>query len=134
MSERYKFCNSCGMKIKLGEPCPTCSKQNRNEYMRKYQRTNKEVQKAIQNKRWKDLRKLIIQRDKGICQRCLALKGIFTTVQLQVHHIRPRNKYPRLIYEKSNLITLCKTCNLELGTKEELDFTPQIQDEIQFHL
>lgn len=137
MSERYKFCNSCGKKLKLTENCLTCSKdmkQNKNAYMRKYQDTHKQAQKAISNKRWRVLRKLIIQRDNGICQRCLAMKGIFNSEQLQVHHIKPRNKYPQLIYEESNLITLCKTCNLELGVQEKLDFSPQNNNEIEFHL
>lgn len=137
MSNRYKFCDRCGSKITLGEECNKCKaakKQDRNAYMRDYQKRNKEVQQAINNKRWRNLRKLIIQRDHGICQRCLALKGIFNSKELQVHHIKPRINYPDLIYEESNLITICKTCNLELGTSEKLDFKQQQNDKLEFHL
>lgn len=135
---RYKFCNSCGAKIELTKTCDKCEaakKQEKNAYMRQYNKRQQEVQKPIKTARWHKLRRYIIQRDKGICQRCLALKGIFNSADLQVHHIKPRIKFPELMFDESNLITLCKTCNLELGTQEHLDFTRQIEDEEkEYHL
>ena len=136
MSNRYKFC-SCGAKITLGEECNECNaakKQDKNEYMREYNKRNSEVQKPLATKRWKDLRRFIIHRDKGVCQRCLAKKGVFNSKDLQVHHIKPRIKYPALIFDESNLVTLCRTCNLELGTRETLDFKRKTNDEYEFHL
>ena len=38
------------------------------------------------------------------------------TRNLQVHHIKPRKEYPELMFEPDNLITTCKTCNLQMGT------------------
>ncbi|WP_009968574.1 HNH endonuclease, partial [Bacillus subtilis] len=60
------------------------------------------------------------------CQRCLIKYSIVNSSELQVHHIKPRIDYPELMFEESNLITLCKTCNLQLGTSGELDFKPNI--------
>lgn len=134
---RYKFCN-CGRKIELTEKCERCEaarKQEKNAYERAYNKRRAEVQKPLKTARWHKLRRFIIHRDKGVCQRCLALCDVFNSKDLQVHHIKPRVKYPELIFDESNLITLCRTCNLELGVREELDFTRQFEDEErEFHL
>lgn len=135
MSNRYYFCN-CGKKIVLGEQCDKCNsdkKQNKNTYMCDYNKRNKDVQKPLNSKRWKNLRSLIIQRDNSICQRCLAKKQVFNSTDLQVHHIKPRINYPELMFDEDNLITLCKTCNLEIGTRETLDFKKS-KDDFEFHL
>lgn len=136
MSNRYKFCDRCGEKIILGEPCPTCSEKfNRNDYQRKYRKNHKEIQAPIESMRWRKFRKVIIQRDNGVCQRCLSMKGIFNSDKLEVHHIKPREKYPDLIFDEDNCITLCKTCNLELGVKEKLDFERKVEpQDVTFHL
>lgn len=67
------------------------------------------------------MRKMVIQEDGGVCQRCFIKFEIINSTELQVHHIKPRIEFPELMYERSNLITICKTCNLQLGLKE-LDF------------
>lgn len=141
MTGMYKFCNGCGRKILLKNKCDKCTQSKRNErnhYMKNYYQDNKEIQSALTSKRWKQFRRLIIQRDKGICQRCLAQKNIFNNESLQVHHIKPRIKYPELMYDENNVITICKTCNLEIGTAETLDFDINANDqqdqEYTFHL
>lgn len=133
---RYKFCNTCGAKISLVENCTKCN-SSRNDYMKGYYHKNKETQNALNSKKWKNFRSMIIKRDKGICQRCFALRDIFISNELQVHHIKPRNKFPELMYDENNVITICKTCNLELGTQEYLDFEMPFKDDKEqytFHL
>jgi 5-methylcytosine-specific restriction endonuclease McrA len=69
--------------------------------------------------KWKNLRKLIYQRDNWTCQRC----GKHCHNNIQCHHIIPYRvgKNYRFIYwnvsvdDESNLITLCKSCH---GTVE----------------
>lgn len=124
---RKKICNKCGKIIDFNEVC-SCKRSNkeRNEYKRNYYRKNKEYLKPLSTARWRKLRSLIIKRDKGCCQRCLIKYGIVNTKDLQVHHIKPRIDYPELMFDESNLITLCKTCNLQLGTSGELDFEPNL--------
>jgi 5-methylcytosine-specific restriction endonuclease McrA len=121
---KKKFC-SCGKLVAVNETCSCKQNTNRNEYQRKYYEKNKDVLKPLSTARWRKLRSLIIKRDKGCCQRCLIKYGIINGDNLQVHHIKPRIEYPELMFEESNLITLCKTCNLQIGLKE-LDFEPMI--------
>jgi 5-methylcytosine-specific restriction endonuclease McrA len=122
---KKKICSHCGKMIDFNEVC-SCKRSNNNEYKKLYRQKNKESLKPLSTKRWKKIRSLIIKRDKGCCQRCLIKYGIINTKDLQVHHIKPRIDYPELMFDESNLITLCKTCNLQLGTSGELDFEPNL--------
>lgn len=126
MSSKKKIC-SCGRMISFTETCSCKKNQNRNAYQKQYYKKNKEILKPLSSTRWRKLRSLIIKRDKGLCQRCLIKYGILNGDNLQVHHIKPRIEYPELMFEESNLITLCQTCNLQLGTNEKLDFKPNIE-------
>lgn len=115
-----RICSRCGKIVGYRELCDCkdtkrrlkAQKQERNNddpfYKRKYQ--------------WGKLRLKIISRDNGFCQRCYYKYGIINDENLQVHHIKPRSKYPELTFDESNLVTLCKTCNTHLGVREELDF------------
>lgn len=125
-----KTCYRCGKIIKRGTVCE-CKKeqeekerQRHKEYQRKYTEENPEAVKPLKTKRWQEFRKLIIQRDGGYCQRCKVKFNLINYENLQVHHIKPRSKYPELIYDEENCITLCRLCNLQLGTDEKLDFEP----------
>lgn len=118
---RLKVCNYCGKRYKETEQC-SCITNNKNDYSKQYYEQNKERKKMLDSKRWKELRKRIIKRDGGMCNRCWVSLSMIERDNLQVHHIKPRSKYPELMYDPSNLITVCKTCNLALGTKEELDW------------
>nr|WP_044505061.1 HNH endonuclease signature motif containing protein [Kurthia massiliensis] len=76
----------------------------------------------LNSPQWKRKRKVILKRDKYICQRCLYKFNLINYQNLQVHHIKSRKDYPELRLNDENLITVCKTCNLELGTSNKLDF------------
>lgn len=134
--EKKTIC-SCGKRVPINGTC-SCKdklKEQRNNYQKDYYKRNKESLKLLSKKKWKDLRKLIISRDNGHCQRCSIKFDYIEMNNLQVHHIKPRIDYPELMYVESNLITLCKTCNLQLGTKGELDFEPnEVSEEFQFNL
>lgn len=121
---KYKVCNYCGKKYPDGESCQ-CRIENSNEYSKNYYEENKERKKMLNSKRWKDLRIRTIKRDGGMCNRCWVELGIIETSQLQVHHIKPRSEYPELMFDPDNLITVCKTCNLALGTSGKLDWEIQ---------
>lgn len=131
---KKKIC-SCGKRIPFNETC-SCknNKNDRNKYQKEYYRKNKESLKLLTQKRWRDLRKVIMNRDGNYCQRCSIKFEIIELENLQVHHIKPRVEYPELTFEESNLITLCKTCNLQLGTKGILDFEPNERKDIEFNL
>lgn len=61
----------------------------------------------LKSKRWFLLRRIILKRDNNTCLCC----GAKDTV-MHVDHIKPRAKYPALIWEPTNLQTLCKPCNM----------------------
>ena len=126
MASKKKIC-SCGRMISFTETCSCKKNKNSKELKKQYHEKNNETMKSLSTVRWRKLRSLIIKRDKGLCQRCFIKYGIINGEDLQVHHIKPRVKYPELMFEESNLITLCRTCNLQLGTNEKLDFEPDIE-------
>lgn len=114
---RKTICGKCGRFKQEGKPC-VCKPNNIN----KTKKMNGK-DKVLNTRAWKDKKRpSIINRDGGICQRCLIKFGIVNSEQLEVHHIKSRKDYPELAWEDSNLITLCKQCNLELGTTNKLDF------------
>jgi len=117
-----KICCYCNNRLSARDKCECKKARDRARNRRKDER-NPEEKKFFNSAKWKNLRKRIISRDAGICQRCLyKYNVIVSSHQLEVHHIKPRIKYPELRFEESNLITLCKSCNTQLGTKGELDF------------
>lgn len=126
-----KRCTKCNKKIQIGETCECVKarkRENKNKSSRKYYAENKDHIKMINVKKWHDIRKLVIQRDGGYCQRCFVKYKTFTVDKLEVHHIKPRIDFPELVYDTSNLITICKQCNMDLGTQHELDFEITIED------
>jgi 5-methylcytosine-specific restriction enzyme A len=118
MRSRKMTC-SCGRLIPEGSRCE-CKKKAKRDYMREYQRNDKD--NPLKTTRWAKLRKHILKRDSYLCQRCMHKYNILNSNELQAHHIRSRKNYPELVFEQENIITLCKTCNLQLGTSDKLDF------------
>lgn len=61
------------------------------------------------NKKWERKRRSILVRDGYMCQICKRYgKSVQATV---VHHIKHADEYPELMYEDSNLISLCAACH-----------------------
>lgn len=124
-----KICSGCGKIIDFNKDCSCRPKR----VLKK--ETNTEDDKFLRSTAWYNKRRKIIQRDNGYCQRCFYKYGILETERLQVHHIKSRLHYPELKMEDSNLITVCQVCNLQLGTKDKLDFEwePKEEDEINIY-
>lgn len=110
---RKKICK-CGKIVDDNSQCCKTTRVRTEE--------NKERDSFRYSTKWRKLRQVILRRDNFHCQRCLIKYGIVNIESLEVHHIKSRINYPELIWEKSNLITMCKTCNLQLGTNDKLDF------------
>lgn len=116
---RKTICGKCGKFKQEGKSC-TC-KPNRINKVKNNKSSN---EKNILNTRaWKDKKRpQIIRRDGGICQRCLHKFGIINSEKIEVHHIKSRKDYPELAFEDSNLISVCRQCNLDLGVSNRIDF------------
>lgn len=59
--------------------------------------------------RWKHKRLAILRRDGYKCQHCKRYgRAVEAT---EVHHIKHADEYPELVWENSNLISLCHACH-----------------------
>ncbi len=58
------------------------------------------------NAEYKDWRLKVFTRDWFECQQCW-----YEWKRLEAHHIKEQSKYPELIYEVSNWLTLCHDCH-----------------------
>lgn len=115
---RKKICSRCGKIIGEGTQCSCREKAPIRYCNNNYSKRDDE----IHSKRWREKRSQIIRRDRYVCQRCFIKYKVINTDELTVHHILSRKNHPELMYEDSNLICLCATCNKQLGTKDKLDF------------
>lgn len=57
-------------------------------------------------------RKMVFERDDYTCQNCDNRGG-----KLNAHHIKPIYKYPELVFDVSNGVTLCEECHLKYHKK-----------------
>lgn len=129
-----KICSNCNKRVLQKEVCQ-CKKAA--SKMRNKIRNERyaEEKKFFNSKEWKLLREKIIERDSGYCQRCLIKFNIIKSNTLEAHHIKSRKYYPELRWEETNLVTLCKSCNTELGTSDKLDFNfVRTEKEYKYHL
>jgi 5-methylcytosine-specific restriction endonuclease McrA len=77
-------------------------------------------------KRWKDVRKLAVDRDKQ-CLKCGIPKP------LSVHHVLPKSLYPEKTFDLNNLKTLCCNCHAQLHQQISLaNMCPSKNDRANF--
>lgn len=132
MSEHKIICPYCHKIVdKYTHDCPV-KKEKDNQQAKIYRQNEKWSAKELSSQRWRNFRKDIILRDGGVCQRCKYLLGLNNSSQLEIHHIKPRIKFPDLMYDESNVITLCKQCNDHLGLNGlDFDWQPPHNDKLE---
>ena len=67
--------------------------------------------KHLWDKRYKQWRVKVFERDNWTCQTCGLRSKVGEAVYLEPHHIKSWAKHPKLRYEVSNGITLCRECH-----------------------
>lgn len=122
---QFRRCGYCGRMIDISEEhqCKQMlqHKQQINQHKIEYQKKVQSSDKPLHSKRWRDLRKKIIVLDGGFCQRCWNKYHILNYDSPEVHHIIPRIEKPEMAFVEDNLVTVCHTCNVQLGL-DGIDF------------
>jgi rubredoxin len=67
---------------------------------------------------WKVWRRAVFTRDHYRCVLCGA--GYRPKLPLDPHHIKPKARYPELMFDVANGITLCRSCHAPMTRKEHL--------------
>ena len=75
--------------------------------------------RALSTARWQRLRRTILNRDGWRCSRCKSAR------RLQVHHIIEKHVRHDLIFEPTNLQTVCAPCH---DAHHRPDVHPEIQE------
>lgn len=66
---------------------------------------------------WLKLRYEVLKKYGRKCMLCGTEKG-----EMNVDHIKPRSKYPNLVFEFNNLQVLCRDCNVGKSDRDDTDF------------
>ncbi|MBM3654281.1 MAG: HNH endonuclease [Alphaproteobacteria bacterium] len=72
------------------------------------------------SKRWARVRFLALRRDGFACRECGSRR------KLECHHLKPVRTHPELVFELSNLQTLCRDCHA-IETNKELGRAPNAE-------
>jgi len=96
-----------GMYGKFGKQNPNWNGGHSPERQSKYARSA-----------WKELAKIILERDNYKCQKCGV--GHIMGNRLIVHHIKPWARYLKLWFEPSNLLVVCEKCHKIIHKKKIL--------------
>lgn len=108
------------IKAKTGVPSPQRGKRGIGgpaHYNWKGGLTKRADSRLRQLQAWKDWRKSVFTRDNFTCRWCGA-RGCY----IEPHHVKPKRKYPALVFKLNNGITLCRPChNKTLGKEEKLE-------------
>ena len=105
-------CAKCKKLISYGQTyCEDCASKITKE--KKKNMNFKELDNLLKRKEWIATRKKILLRDKGLCVLCFK-NGVIEHRGLQVHHIVKRIDDMSLMYEPSNLVTVCRSCHEKL--------------------
>lgn len=79
-------------------------------------------EKRFSKNRWQEVRYEFLKTMKvrGLKRECACCGN--RHCEMHVDHIKPKSKYPELMYDLNNLQLLCAECNLGKGNRDETDF------------
>lgn len=99
----------------MKKSCPYCGHIHEKDFIcpKKPKPQSKERTDIVRfrsSSKWQKIRDFIVKRDHFLCRICLE-NGVFTSGDLQVHHITPLAADFALRCDPDNLITLCPKCH-----------------------
>lgn len=96
-----KSCSKCGRVHEHNYNCKTITRKKSDTIANKFRNTQA----------WKKKRKIVFDRDKGLCQLCIRhlydTYGRIYNNSIEVHHIEPIVEAYELKLDEDNLISLC---------------------------
>ncbi|MDK2829190.1 MAG: 5-methylcytosine-specific restriction enzyme [Clostridium butyricum] len=96
-----KSCSKCGRVHEHNYKCNAITRVNSGSISNKFRNTQA----------WKKKRKIVFDRDKGLCQLCIRklydTYGRIYNNSIEVHHIEPIVEEYELRLDEGNLISLC---------------------------
>lgn len=101
--EMLKTCVYCGH---IHDKNFICDEKQKRTKQLNSSRAQTQITKFRSGIHWQNVRKAILIRDRYLCRVCLA-KGIYTSGDLEVHHITPLSADFSKRCDPDNLITLC---------------------------
>lgn len=126
----YTRCRNCFKKIPFRTTyCEKCLERVVKRKKDSITEKTLKSDKFLKTSKWQELRRKIILRDKGCCVLCFKNRRI-TKQRLQVHHIVKRIEDESLIFEPTNLVTVCKECH-EILEKESVAKQKELLGEIK---
>ncbi len=108
-----KTCVYCGGIHQKGFICP---KKPKIKYTNTKPRT--QITKFRSSIHWQRVRQTVLVRDRYLCRACLS-RGVYTSGDLEVHHIIPLSEDFSLRCNPCNLVTLCPDCH-ELADRGDI--------------
>lgn len=87
-------------------------------------RTPRETDEFYKTREWRYLRMRVIKTRGARCECCGANPSDGITV-IHVDHVKPRQHYPELALNESNLQVLCENCNIGKGAWDKTDWRKQ---------
>ena len=82
------------------------------------QTTGYQYKDFYQSDAWIKLREETLARYGKKCQKC----GATPPAAIEIDHIKPRSRYPKLALDPNNLQVLCQPCNQKKSDKDETDY------------
>ena len=79
-----------------------------------------EFKQFYKSHEWAKLRYEVLKESNGRCELCG--RSAQDGAKVVVDHIKPKHKYPKLAFKKSNLQVLCSTCNWGKYGHDESDW------------
>ena len=70
-----------------------------------------EMQRKKSSREYTEWRKAVFERDNYTCQKCGTRAGRGKNIVLHPHHLKSKSKYPELMFNINNGLTLCKSCH-----------------------
>lgn len=87
-----------------GRYCLKHAPEKKKEFKQRMRKYSSERDPFLESKEWRRIRKVVIAEE-PVCFKCHRKPSV------DAHHVKPRQEYPELKLERSNLRGICKSCH-----------------------